>query len=120
MSDINTQAHPHWQPQELFLACLWNDPPIFQDDLDDNFLSTRRGNGSVMVQHCLLIIIICSSTGATSSASSQEVLVAEEVLIVAELLKVDVLLLQASAVEGVVVLGDLVSVLARSWHFDRA
>ena len=45
---------------------------------------------------------------------------AEEVLIVAELLEVDVLLLQASAVEGVVVLGDLVSVLARSWHLDRA
>ena len=45
---------------------------------------------------------------------------AEEVLIVAELRKVDVLLLQASAVEGVVVLGDLVGVLARSWHLDRA
>lgn len=45
---------------------------------------------------------------------------AEEVLIVAELLEVDVLLLQASAVEGVVVLGDLVGVLARSWHLDGA
>ena len=45
---------------------------------------------------------------------------AKEVLIVAELLHVDLLLLQVSSVEGVMVLSNLVGVLAWSWHLDRA
>jgi hypothetical protein len=42
-----------------------------------------------------------------------------EVGVVTEMLQVDVLLfLNHSAVHAVVILCDLVSILARSWHFD--
>lgn len=59
----------------------------------------------------------CCSWAATSY--SQVVEVVEEVFIIAKLCHVDLLVLQRTSIEWVMILCDLVSVLARSWHLDR-
>ena len=57
---------------------------------------------------------------SSATSSSQVVEVVEEVFIVAELFQVYFVLSQASTIERVMIFSNLMSVLARSWHFDRS
>jgi len=52
MSDIKTQAHPRWQPQEFFLVCLWNDPTPSQDD--DDFLNFYSVGSTLLIIFIIL------------------------------------------------------------------
>lgn len=57
---------------------------------------------------------------SSATSCSQVVEVVEEVFIVAELFQVYLVLSQASTIERVMILSNLMSVLARSRHFDRS